>query len=977
MFYSKGPLIRLIFIIFIALALVVALLSFSTMWAMRQIEQSQAQANARFEIASLSARIRSESLALTSLVQRYINQPDQRLALGQQINEQGAFLDQLIHQAISKAHSQNSDEGEQLEIIHEDLIAFSAQANRILNALNKGELPNDTIVQELNLLVGNYQTPLLNELHDFEELGARRAQEAGVQTQRRIQAIINALAGIVLAISIATALMMRWIVRRFAEPLASLQLGVEQIAQGKLDQPVRVHADDELGNLAKLLNRMSAELIESRQRLEDHAFNLERQVAERTYEAEQRAEQAAQLSEMLQKRAAELERLAAQAQAAAQISQAASLTLELEELLQLSANLMRKEFHLYYVGIFLVDESGNSATLRAAAGEASQLLLAAKQKLALDGKSMVAWSIRHAEPRLVPDVEEEEIRLSNPLLPDTGSELTLPLIARNEVIGAMTIQSKAKNAFSPAEITILQTVAGQVANAISNARLYNEVQREKQTAETANRAKSVFLANMSHEIRTPLNAILGFTEVLQFDHNLTDEQREHISIIHRSSESLLTLINNLLDLSKIEANRMTLSEQVFNLRSLLKGIEDLFRFQAIEKGLTFIHEYADDLPGFLYGDETKLRQVLVNLLGNAFKFTEKGRIILQARLAFEEEKKFLSPPTHDFPVHLYFAVIDTGVGIKPDDLERIFEPFSQTHSGKQVHPGTGLGLAISRQFVRLMGGELTVESVPGGGSKFAFVVQFGQSQQIEEHPEVDLTQLPRLAAGQQDLRILVVDNQPESRHWLVWLLTMMGFEVRQAANGSEAIQVWQYWRPRLIFLNTHMPSLDGYNAAQQIKATPEGKATPIIALTASAFEGGQNEILSIGCDDYLCKPVRVVDITNILEKHVQANFIVESVVEETKSQDHLEEPNATDISASWNSLPAEWVEQMRQAVAVADFDHIFELINQIRPFQENLAKRIFHIAQKYDVRGLSAILPQREENPDINTVNDEQSNSNE
>ncbi len=968
MFQSKSPLTRLIFIFIVMLALTVTLLSFSAMWTMRQIEQSQAQANARFELASLSARIRSESLALTSLVQRYINQPDQRLALGQQINEQGAFLDRLIHQAISKAHTQNSDEVEQLKIIHDDLIAFNAQANRILNKLNLGELPGERIAQELNLLVEDYQTPLLDELHNFEELSVHRAQEAGAQTQRRIQAIINALAGIVLAIFIVTALMMRWIIRRFTVPLKSLQLGVEQIAQGKLDQPVRVHADDELGNLAKMLNSMSAELIQSRQQLEDYAFNLECQVAERTYEAEQRAEQAAQLSEMVQKRAAELERLAAQAQAAAQISQAASSTLELEELLQLSVELMRKEFDLYYVGVFLVDETDDSATLRAAAGEASQLLLAGKQKLALDGKSMVAWSIRHAEPRLALDVEEEKSRLSNPLLPDTGSELTLPLIARNEVIGAITIQSKDKNAFTPAEITILQTVAGQVANAISNARLYNEVQREKQAAEAANRAKSVFLANMSHEIRTPLNAILGFTEVLQFDHNLTDEQSEHISIIHRSSESLLTLINNLLDLSKIEANRMTLTEQVFNLRSLLKGIEDLFRFQAIEKGLSFVHEYSNDLPSFIYGDETKLRQVLVNLLGNAFKFTEKGHIILQARLASEGEKKALSPPTHNLPVHLYFAVMDTGVGIKPDDLERIFEPFSQTHVGKQVQPGTGLGLAISRQFVRLMGGDLTVESVPGGGSKFSFIVQFGQGHQIEEHPGVDLAQLPRLAAGQQDLRILVVDNQLENRQWLGWLLTMMGFDVRQAANGSEAFQIWQYWRPRLIFLDTHLPSLDSYNAAQQIKATPEGKSIPIIALTTSAFEGNRNEILSIGCDDFLCKPVRVADITNILAKHVQANFIVESsIAEETIPQDHLEEPNATNISASWDSLPAEWVEQMRQAVAVADFDHIFDLINQIRPFQENLAKRILHIAQKYDVRGLSAILPQREEGPDVNT----------
>ena len=698
---------------------------------------------------------------------------------------------------------------------------------------------------------------------------------------------------------------------------------------------------------------MAAELRQSRLRLVDYAHTLEEQVAERTQEAELRAEQAAHLSGLAQIRSEELERRALQTQTAAEIAQAANSTLELQELVDISVNLIQERFRLSYVGLFLLaawpaDAKAQYAWLRAGTGEAGQRMLDSKHKLVVDENSLVGWCILHAQPRIAQALDDGVKRFRNPLLPDILAEAALPLITRGEVIGALTVQSSQEQAFSPADIIILQTMCGQLANAIGNARLYQEVQTEKVAAEAANRAKSAFLANMSHEIRTPMNAILGFTELLLREKSLTPRQHENIATIHRSGEALLGLINSILDLSKIEAGRMAVNEQTFSLQDLLVNLQDLFQLRASEKGLQLEFEVCD-LPGQIVADEAKLRQVLTNLIGNALKFTHQGRVLICIRQATADEI-FKLKRKNEFPGHLFlhFSVEDTGVGIADEELEQIFEPFTQTSSGRLLQQGTGLGLAISRQFVNLMGGEISISSTPGEGSNFSFIVPTKPAQSDEAVIEKKSTRIIGLAEGQPSYRLLVVDDIPEARVWMTQWLQQLGFEVREANNGQQAVNMNREWQPDLIYMDIRMPVMNGLEATRLIKnASNPGKKPVIIAVTASAFDEDRNEILNAGCDDFLRKPVRPDDFFGMLEKHLGVEFVETAQPAIALSTG----------SVKTEDLPDKWIKRLQAAIASADFEQIANLVEEIRPQQAPLAERLSILARNYDLRGLMALFP--------------------
>ena len=295
----------------------------------------------------------------------------------------------------------------------------------------------------------------------------------------------------------------------------------------------------------------------------------------------------------------------------------------------------------------------------------------------------------------------------------------------------------------------------------------------KEKAEAANRANSVFLANMTHELRTPLNAVLGFSQLMQNDSNTTETQRETLQIINRSGEHLLTLINDVLDMSKIEAGRSTLEPEDFDLGGMIRDIIDLMGHRAEAKGLQLILDQSSAFPRYIHADPAKLRQMLINLLGNAVKYTNEGGITL--RLG--------ATSTDDSKVRLAFEVEDSGIGIAEEDLECIFEPFAQV--GEQTDTkGTGLGLAITRQYVELMGGELTVESEPGRGSMFRFEIPVEKvaAEDIKQ-AEPSRGQVIGLEPGQPTYRILIVEDQLENRLLLKKLLEQVGFEVREALNG--------------------------------------------------------------------------------------------------------------------------------------------------------------------------------------------------
>ncbi len=395
-----------------------------------------------------------------------------------------------------------------------------------------------------------------------------------------------------------------------------------------------------------------------------------------------------------------------------------------------------------------------------------------------------------------------------------------------------------------------------------------ELKHSKEAAEAANRAKSVFLANMSHEFRTPLNAILGFSQLMirsetiksELGTNLTDDQRENLEVIVRSGEHLLGLINDVLEMSKIEAGRATLNEYSFDLHRMLEGLEEMFCYRAEEKGLSLTVTRAPVVPQYVKADEGKIRQVLMNLLGNAIKFTQMGQIELRVRYTnglgggAEKSGDGKRSPT------LAFEVEDSGPGIALEDQELIFDPFVQSAAGKQDQEGTGLGLTISEQFANLMNGDLTVESEFGQGSTFTFTVPVTTLDAIELRSAQTTRRVVGIEEDQPTFRLLVVDDKEVNRQLMVKFLEPYNFEVREAINGLEAVEIWEEWEPHLIWMDMRMPVMDGYEATRTIKGTTRGHATVIIALTASALEEDRVVILSEGCDAYIRKPFRQEEI---------------------------------------------------------------------------------------------------------------------
>ncbi|QLE44390.1 response regulator [Nostoc sp. C052] len=472
---------------------------------------------------------------------------------------------------------------------------------------------------------------------------------------------------------------------------------------------------------------------------------------------------------------------------------------------------------------------------------------------------------------------------------------------------------------------------------ISGEQLENYSQRleiKAKEAETANRAKSEFLANMSHELRTPLNSILGFTQLMIRDSFINSSQLEHLEIINRSGEHLLTLINNVLSMSKIESGLTTLNNNSFDLYTLLDSIEEMFKLKAKSKGLQMIFERRPEVPKYVHTDESKLRQILINLLGNAVKFTQEGGVSLRVRIKEEsklqqQEEEETRKSSHPSFFWLNFEVEDTGLGIAPAEIEQLFKPFVQTETGRKSQQGTGLGLSISQQFVYLMGGSITVNSVLDQGTIFSFDLQVS----LVEVGEAPIRQLKRrvisLEPNQPKYRILVVEDKWENRQLLVKMLISLGFEVYQAANGQEGITLWETWEPHLIWMDMRMPVMDGYEATKQIKTHLKGQATVIIALTASAFDEERLVVLSSGCNDFVRKPFREEVILNMMSKYLGVRYVYE---QEPIQQDQFADNSDLklfSLEKILDRMPTEWVKQLHQAALCTDEKLIFRLLEQI------------------------------------------------
>jgi signal transduction histidine kinase/FixJ family two-component response regulator len=460
----------------------------------------------------------------------------------------------------------------------------------------------------------------------------------------------------------------------------------------------------------------------------------------------------------------------------------------------------------------------------------------------------------------------------------------------------------------------------------------------QKAAEVANKAKSTFLANMSHELRTPLNGILGYTQILKRDKTLTEKQKEGIDIIHRSSEHLLTLINDILDLSKIEAGKLEINSINFHLPEFLQNIADLMKMRAEQKSIDFKFEILYQLPIIVHTDEKRLRQVLLNLLSNAVKFTEKGNVSFKI-ICYEGK--------------IRFEVEDTGIGIPIDQLEMIFSPFQQIGDQHQQMEGTGLGLSISKQLVEIMGGQLQIESLIGVGSLFWFEILLPEVQgavNIKRTQQATIIGYKRFDHSKKlPFTLLIVDDKWQNRAFLIHLLKDLGFRTLEANDGKEALILAQKHYPDIIITDLVMPVMDGFELTRQIRKSAHLKNLIVFADSANVFEQQQQSWKEAGCQEFIGKPIRTEILLNLLQKYLPLEWIYDTSTtfsqKETKSP--FIAPSSEQASTLFNLIMGGNIKKI-----IENVEQIEQQESKLSPF----AQKVKRLAKSFEMSKLKELV---------------------
>ncbi|NEO83018.1 MAG: GAF domain-containing protein [Spirulina sp. SIO3F2] len=558
------------------------------------------------------------------------------------------------------------------------------------------------------------------------------------------------------------------------------------------------------------------------------------------------------------------------------------------------------------------------------------------------------------------------------------------LYQNQELWGLFAVyQNDSHRQWQPDEIQFLTQIANQLGVGIYQASLLER--------------KSNFLAHMSHELRTPLNSILGFAQILNRDSTLSEQQHEYLRTIVRGGEHLLSLVSDVLEMSKIEAGQMTVNNTQFDLQVLLNNLHEMFQMKAHAQGLRLIFERDKQLPRYIETDESKLRQILINLLSNAIKFTESGHVTLRAqcltptKLTAEQRTGVwlvqtaravpnpntqpqtpLDPSSPDpgletisNGLYLSFEIEDSGPGIAPEEQAKLFQPFVQTQVGINSQQGTGLGLVISKQFVELLGGQIFVESQTGHGSTFRFMIQVTAVSAAAQQALANPQQVIGLVVGTPTYRILVVDDRAESRQILVDLLRPIGFEVREATDGKVAYEQWQEWQPHLIWMDMRMPEMDGYAATRLIRSATIGQQPVIIALTATVMEKPQSLAFTAGCNDFVSKPFREDIIFDKLAQHLGLQYVYAQpdLAQNAKSASipinssrlGVDSLFHETVQAAIATMSPEWCAEMYRAALGAREQRLLDLIAALPNEQQSVRASLSDAVQALEFEAIAQI----------------------